>query len=72
MARKSLVRMPGSSAQNRTQVRRKKAEFTPEEREGILELLREAREFSNPSYASRAAGFWLHMQAPPDMRVSAR
>jgi hypothetical protein len=49
----------------------KRAEYTPEERKFILELLRESREQCNPVYASRAAGWWLHKQAMPELRPSA-
>jgi hypothetical protein len=50
---------------------RKRAEFSPEERQFILELLKDAREECDPDYASRAAGFWLHHQADAEMRASA-
>lgn len=51
--------------------RRKRAEFTAEERKFILDLLRESRESCDPVYAVRAAGFWLQQQASPELRPNA-
>lgn len=60
--------VPGTPMPARYSSTRKKAEFTPEERKSILQRLQEARKSCSLSYAVRAAGFWLHKQAPLSMR----
>lgn len=43
---------------------RKRGDYTPEERQFTLNLLRESRQSADPTYVISAAGFWLeHLRA---------